>query len=99
MVASLEAGGVVAPERWTRSRDDANGAPGGTREEVVDPGEALGVRPLRVLQDDDERLSPSDAEGHVGEDEPKGVAGAAGVVELGQRQVGRQACKKLPGRV
>ena len=33
------------------------GAPGGAREEVVDPRQALGVGPLRVLEDDDERAA------------------------------------------
>ncbi len=99
VVASLEASGVVAPERRPSRCDDANGASGRTREKVVDPREALGVGPLGVLEDHDEGLSPRDAQSHVGEHEPQGVARAAGVVELRQRLVGRQTREELARRV
>ena len=69
--------------------------PHGAAEEVVEPGKALEVRPLRVLDGDDERRLLRDADGHVGERDPERVTGGAGVDALGQRLVRDEARDEL----
>ncbi len=80
-------------------REDAHGSPGAARQKVVDPRQALAVRPLRVLEHDDQRVVARHAHGHVGEHEPQRVARAARVVDLGQRLVRDEAREQLARRL
>ena len=83
VISSLEARGVVAPEAWAAPpRGRRAGWPAARASRWSIHAEALGVGPLRVLEDDRRAGCCAPCPRHVREREPERVARAARVVEL-----------------
>jgi len=74
VIAARKTRWLVAPEGRARGEQHPQRAAGGAPQEVIDPREALGVGPLRVLQGEDERRGLCRGERDVGEGDPQGVA-------------------------
>ncbi len=91
MIAADEALALAAPEGGAHQHQHEEGLAVGAGEEVVDPGDGLRVRPLRVLDQDGARAGRAGAEDQLGHREPERVARAARVHPLREGLVGEQA--------
>ncbi len=96
VIAADEALALAAPERRAHQHHHEERPPVGAAEEVVDPGDGLGIRPLRVLDEHGAGLRGGGAEDELRHREPQRVARAAGVDALREGLVRQEAREQPP---
>jgi hypothetical protein len=81
---------VVAPERRSGGEQHPQHAIGGAGQEMIEPGQALGVGPLRVFDPEHERRLLGNAKGGLRQCDPQRIARPTGIFPLRQRLVGHE---------